>query len=105
MKEKRKPKITFLILSKEKLPGDKNTVRTHQTSTYSIRYLHYLHNYNIFHRTKRRGKIIKKDESLKDLISKKIVERKILEDLEESNRISNVLVLPWWMRIIIDRQK
>ena len=59
----------------------------------------------MFYRAKRRGKIIKKEESLKDLISKEIVERKILEDLEESNRISNVLVLPWWMRIIIDRQK
>ena len=58
-----------------------------------------------FPRTKRRGKTVKKEESLKDLISKKILEKKILEDLEESNRISSVLVLPWWMRIIIDRQK
>ena len=73
----------------------RNTVgtKTHQTSLMIY-----------FPRTKRRGKTIKKEESLKDFISKKFVEKKRLEDLEESNRISSLLVLPWWMRIIIDRQ-
>ena len=69
--------------------------KTHQTSLCLMIY---------FPRTKRRGKTIKKEESLKDFISKKFVEKKRLEDLEESNRISSLLVLPWWMRIIIDRQ-
>ena len=73
----------------------RNTVgtKTHQTSLMIY-----------FPSTKRRGKTIKKEESLKDFISKKFVEKKRLEDLEESNRISSLLVLPWWMRIIIDRQ-
>lgn len=51
------------------------------------------------------NKKLRNDDSLKHLLIKEKVQKYAPVNEKESNKISSMLVLPWWMRIMIERKK
>ena len=57
----------------------------------------------IYRKSRRENKKIKTSHS--HPLSEGTVQSNLSRKLVESNKISSKLVLPWWMRIIIERKK